>query len=582
MLKTIKQAQDDELETGARGGSIPAKPRATQAMRISVIGMGYVGAVSAACFAWEGHPIIGVDTDPIKLGTLAAGKSPIVEPMLEEMLSSAVDRGLFSVTDNLQRAVMETDMTLISVGTPSNDDGSCLLDYLIAATEDLGQALRKKPEYHVIVFRSTIPPRTVQDVLQPALEKASGKRAGVDFGLCFHPEFLRESSAITDFYTPPKTVIGSLDQRSARSLGSLYTLIDERIIYTSIENAEMVKYTDNVWHAMKVCFANEIGSICQAQGLDSHEVMNIFCQDTKLNLSPYYLKPGFAYGGSCLPKDLRSMLHMAESLQVDTPLLASVADSNAAQVFRAKDAILQKNPNRVGILGLTFKSGTDDLRESPVITLVNALQEAGADCMIFDTNIQDDRNIPTLKCAFAASSAELLANCDTLVIAHHSEEWQHEIACTLDQHQVIDLVRLFDISYEQKAKAAGMNLCLQRATHTEELLRSLQSLNRRADDQPMRVLLAEDNELNRQITFAKLRKKGYRIDAVGNGYQAVEQARHCDYDVVLMDIEMPGMDGYEATRRIRSLPTKRSRVPIVALSAHIKPESSPAYQGLCW
>lgn len=571
-----------ELTPASRGGAIPAEPRPEQAMRISIVGLGYVGAVSTACFSWEGHRVVGVDLDEEKLSLLMAGKPPIVEPHLGEMLSHALGRGLLAASSNVVHAVQETDMTLISVGTPSREDGSCKLDYLIDVTRQLGSALQQKKEYHVIVYRSTIPPCTVRDVLLPILEQVSGKVAGEDFGLCFHPEFLRESTAIADFYTPPKTVIGAIDHRSARALGSLYTLIDEHIIYTSIENAEMVKYTDNVWHAAKVCFANEIGSICQAKGLDSHEVMNIFCQDTKLNLSAYYLKPGFAYGGSCLPKDLRSMLRMSEELELKTPLLSSIAQSNDAQIVRTRDMILDKNPKKVGILGLTFKSGTDDLRESPAMTLIQLLEDSDVPCYVYDENIKNNDSVPQLKCNFSFSVASLLAEVDTLVIAHRSEVWRQQIAQSLGEHTVIDLVRLFDISFEDKAHAAGMDMCLQKAVHAEELLQSLLRLKPAGEDKPMRVLLAEDNPVSRRITQVILERAGHQLDTVCSGYLAVEQARSIDYDMVLMDIEMPGIDGYEATRRIRSLPDERSRVPIVALSAHVKPESSPSYQGLSW
>ena len=575
--------EDAVLESGARNGSVPKQPRPRQAMRISVIGLGYVGAVSAACFAWEGHSMVGVDVDPVRLRTLAAGKSPIVEPMLEDMLTSAVRRELLVATSDYTVAVQETDMTLISVGTPSNPDGSCRLDFLKEATAALGAALAHKQEYHLLVYRSTVPPGTVRDVLLPILEQASGKTAGMDFGLCFHPEFLRESTAIADFYTPPKTVIGSFDQRSARSLGELYSLIDEHIIYTSIENAEMVKYTDNVWHALKVCFANEIGGICRAHGLDSHEVMNIFIQDTKLNISSHYLKPGFAYGGSCLPKDLRSMRFMAKEMQVRTPLLDSIEPSNQAQIVRARDIILARESERVGVLGLTFKSGTDDLRESPVVTLIKALQSRGVACLIHDENIPPEKGVDELDCRFVASAGELMAECRTLVIAHKSRRWKSKIAESLQAHQVIDLVRLFDMRVEDKAKQAGMDFCLQKATQADKLLDTMSALQPTARrGQPMRVLLVEDNPLSRQVTRAILERSGHRLDTVCSGYLAVEQNRYNDYDLVLMDIEMPGMDGYEATRRIRSMEGARARVPIVALSAHIKPETAKGYQGLCW
>ena len=276
-------------------------------MKISIFGLGYVGAVSAGCLATDGHEVVGVDPNKTKVDLINEGKTPIIEKDIGEMIAAAVAAGRLRATTDVRQAVMDTDISLICVGTPSQLNGNLDLSYVRRVCEEIGSALRDKPAFHVVVARSTMLPGSMRNVVIPTLESYSGKQAGVDFGVCNNPEFLREGTAVYDYYHPPKTVIGESDTRAGDVLVELYKDMDAPLIRTDIETAEMVKYTDNNWHALKVAFANEIGNLCKALGIDGHKVMQIFCQDTKLNLSPYYMKPGFAFGGSCLPKDVRAL-----------------------------------------------------------------------------------------------------------------------------------------------------------------------------------------------------------------------------------------------------------------------------------
>src|SRR6266513_2970214 len=339
-------------------------------LRISIFGMGYVGCVSAACFARGGHDVIGVDVNATKVDIINSGKSPIVEPEINELIHEVVQEGKLSATTDSLKAVKGSDISLVCVGTPSKPNGSLNLDHVRKVCEEIGAAIATKNERHTVVIRSTMLPGSVESVAQPALEKSSDKKAGKDFGLCVNPEFLREGTSLKDFYAPPFTLIGADDEDTASVLRSLYSDIDAPIFVTTIKTAEMVKYVCNCFHALKVSFANEIGNICKALELDSHEVMNVFCADTKLNLSSYYLKPGFAFGGSCLLKDLRAVSYKAKELDVDVPVLSAISITNRLQVERALDMVRRAGKNRIGILGLSFKAGSDDLRESPIVMLI--------------------------------------------------------------------------------------------------------------------------------------------------------------------------------------------------------------------
>ena len=354
---------------------------------VSVVGLGYVGAVSSACLSSLGHRVVGVDIDPTKVADIAAGRSPIHEKDLDRLLDEGVVAGRISATDDLAWAVRDTDVTFVSVGTPTAADGGCDYSFIEAAAKSMAVGLAQKDGFHVFVMRCSIPPGTTMKVMTPILERLSGKICGVDFGVAFNPEFLREGVAVEDFHEPPKTVIGATDERSESILRNIYLPVDANPILTSIETAEMVKYVDNVWHATKVTFANEVGRLSKSLDVDSHAVMDVFCQDTKLNLSQYYLRPGFAYGGSCLPKEVRAVAHIAKAAGVSLPLVENLEFSNREQIDAAVRMVLDTGAKRVGVLGLAFKPGTDDLRESPALEVIAALREAGVEVTAHDPAI---------------------------------------------------------------------------------------------------------------------------------------------------------------------------------------------------
>ncbi len=432
-----------------------------QKARVSICGLGYVGIVTSGCLADLGHDIIGVDTDNRKLKTIARGESPISEPGLGQLLTAGVKNEQISVTGSLMRAVWDTDVTFVSVGTPTAEDGGCDMSAVMAVSRQMGMALQAKKSFHVIVMRCSVPPGTTLGLMRKILETESGKTMGVDFGLCFNPEFLREGTAIEDFHTPPKTVIGASDKLTASKIAGIYKPVDSNPIITSIEVAEMVKYVDNVWHATKVTFGNEVGRICKPIAVDSHEVMDIFVRDTKLNLSPYYLKPGFAYGGSCLPKEVRAVQHLARDLGVNCPLVESLSISNWVQIEQAIDMALALEPENIAILGLAFKANTDDLRESPILQVMHHLSMHGISmkaydaCVVADERLEGQFNYikhaqPELKHLIEALDAVLtddpkamLENADCVIVAQKTPEIIKMINELSAETPVLDLVRLF-------------------------------------------------------------------------------------------------------------------------------------------
>lgn len=356
--------------------------------RVSVLGLGYVGSVTAACLAnQEAVSVIGVDKDTNKTEALAAGRSPVIEPGLDDLVRKAVGRGTLSITDSLASAVNETTVSFIAVGTPSDRDGGVNLEQVRRVIYEIGEVLRAKREYHVVAFRSTLLPGTIEREFIPLLEETSGKRHGDAFGVVHNPEFLREGSALADFLQPSRTVIGALGEREAAQVAALYAGLSAPVMQTTIREAEMVKYVDNAFHALKVTFANEVGALCDEQEIDGQAIMEIFCMDKKLNISPAYLKPGFAYGGSCLPKDLRALLHRGRECHLRLPVLEAIAISNDLQKRKAIELIQRTGKTRIGILGLAFKAGTDDLRESPVVELAEALVGKGHSIAIYDANV---------------------------------------------------------------------------------------------------------------------------------------------------------------------------------------------------
>jgi GDP-mannose 6-dehydrogenase len=423
--------------------------------RISIFGMGYVGCVSGACLASLGHRVIGVEPNRTKINLINSGQSPIVEKGLDELIATNVREGRFSVTDDCSLAIAETDLALVCVGTPSRFNGSIDLTYVRRVCEQIGQALRGRRSFFTIVIRSTIIPGSVEAVLVPILERESGMVAGIDFGVCMNPEFLREGTSISDFHAPPKTVIGELNSRSGETLASIYADLPGPHIRTSIKVAETVKYVDNTFHALKVTFANEIGNLCKDLHVDSHEVMNIFCQDTKLNLSPYYLKPGFAFGGSCLPKDLRAVLHEAKTLDLKLPLLSAVLDSNQLQIAKVIRELGKHKGKILGFLGLSFKGGTDDLRESPIVEVIESMLGKGYAVRIYDRHVAVarligankeyiEKEIPHLSRLMCGSVDELMSSCDVIVVSNRSPEFAVAVEQVGLGKIVIDLVRIVD------------------------------------------------------------------------------------------------------------------------------------------
>ena len=404
-------------------------------MKISVLGLGYVGTVVAGCLARAGHEVIGIDSEPSKVQLVNAGKSPIIEKEIDQVIAQQVEAGRLSATTEVTVAVQQSDLILVCVGTPGRSNGGIELGHVRRVCEQIGAALRAHPGAPVVVVRSTLLPGTTRELVIPTLEASSRRHAGTDFGVCVNPEFLREGTAVHDYLDPPKTVIGELTRASGDLLASLYAELPAPLIRTDIETAEMVKYADNAWHALKVGFANEIGNLCKALQMDSHRVMEIFCQDTKLNLSSCYLRPGFAFGGSCLPKDLRALLHKAKSLDVSLPILAAVLPSNELQIERALQTVIDHGNRKVGILGFSFKAGSDDLRNSPVVELTERLLGKGFELRIYDGAVRlasihgANRDyilhrIPHISGLMVSSIDEVLEHADTIVIGNAAPEFR--------------------------------------------------------------------------------------------------------------------------------------------------------------
>lgn len=425
----------------------------TNHSRICIFGLGYVGCVSGACLASLGHSVIGIEPNRTKIDLLNAGKSPIVENDLPELIEAVVRSGRFRATDDWRAAVAASEIAMVCVGTPSRSNGSIDLNYVRRVCEQIGQALQGRKDFLTVVIRSTIVPGSVEGVMIPILERLSGLKAGVDFGVCMNPEFLRESTSIHDFHEPPKTVIGELNPKSGEALAALYRGLPGPHIRTSISVAEMVKYVDNAFHAVKVTFANEVGALCKEHKVDSHQVMDIFCQDTKLNLSPYYLKPGFAFGGSCLPKDLRALNHEAHSLDLELPLLRSILESNKLQVLRVIRKLTEFKGRKLGFLGLSFKGGTDDLRESPIVEVIESMLGKGYAVRIYDRHVSMarlmgankeyiEKEIPHISGLMCASLGELMTSCEVIVISNRSPEFVEAVAKAAPHQSVIDLVRI--------------------------------------------------------------------------------------------------------------------------------------------
>jgi GDP-mannose 6-dehydrogenase len=420
------------------------------APRISIFGLGYVGCVSAACFAHDGFTVVGVDVSQEKVALVNRGEPTIVEEGLAERVRDAVANGRLRATDRLAEAVADTSISMICVGTPSRSNGSLDLRYVERVCEEIGVALRAKESAHIVVLRSTVLPGTTAELVIPALERGSGKRHGEGFFVVNNPEFLREGSSIRDFYQPPFTLIGADHEAAGDAVARLYAQVPAPIYRVPAREAEMVKYACNCFHAVKVGFANEIGAVCKAVGIDSHAVMRVFCEDTKLNVSAAYLRPGFAFGGSCLPKDLRAITYRAQQLDVDVPILRGALESNDRHIDRAFRMIMATGARRVALLGLAFKAGTDDLRESPQVTLVERLIGKGVQVRIFDREVASarliganreyiEREIPHFWQLMAPDIESAVSDTDCVVIGNSSREFETVVTMLSPSQRLIDL-----------------------------------------------------------------------------------------------------------------------------------------------
>lgn len=421
-------------------------------MKISIFGLGYVGAVSLACLARDGHQVIGVDIDATKLRLITEGKTPVVEEGMVDLMQQVAASGRVSVTTDAEEAVLGSEISLVCVGTPSAANGSQDQGAILRLAEQMGRALRRKADAHVVVFRSTLVPGTVEDVLRPIVERESGKKDGVDFHLCFQPEFLREGSSIRDYDKPPFTVVGANGEAAHDKLQALFGHLPCRYLRTSVRAAEMMKYCCNNFHALKITFANETARLCDALGVDPFEVMDLVCQDTQLNISKAYLKPGFAFGGSCLPKDLRATAYLAKTRDVELPMLAAILASNQNHLDLAFDKVVAAGKRRIGFVGLSFKTGTDDLRESPLVTLAERLIGKGYELRIYDPEVHlarllganksfIEKHLPHIGQMLQPDLDEVVGGSELIVLGSNSPAVIDALAARLRPDQpVVDLV----------------------------------------------------------------------------------------------------------------------------------------------
>jgi len=427
-------------------------------MRISVFGLGYVGIVSAACFSNKKHEVVGVDVSQTKVDLVNGGHSPIIEDQIDDLVKRSVDNKKLRATTDYKDAVANSDVSFLAVGTPSQPNGNIDLQYIFRVCEQIGNALAEKDSFHLVAIRSTVFPGTVNKAIE-VIEKSSGKKYLEDFDVCSNPEFLREGTAVEDFNNPPYTVIGLSNvlksKKAKERLEVLYKEIDSNIIFTHVKVSELIKYANNSFHALKVSFANEIGNIGKKIGIDSHEVMRIFALDTQLNLSPYYLKPGFAFGGSCLPKDVRALNHYAKVNDVDTPVLSNVLNSNENQIKIAFDMIQNTGEKNIGVLGFSFKEGTDDLRESPIVELIERLLGKGFNLKIYDENVNlaklmgankdfIENHIPHINRLTTTSVDQVIEHSDVIIIGNKAKKFKDFVKNMPEDKQIIDLVRLLN------------------------------------------------------------------------------------------------------------------------------------------
>lgn len=425
-------------------------------MKIAIFGMGYVGVVSLACLARDGHSVLGVDIDEDKLNLIKSGKAPIVEHGIQELMTASVASGNIDVTMDASLAVQSCDVSFVCVGTPSLRNGSQDVSAIQRVSEEIGSGLSQATGYPVIVIRSTVEPGTVMTVIRPILEHESGKQVGRDFGLCFQPEFLREGSSVADYDKPPFTVVGGDSERSVDKVRQIFAHLEAEFVATDIGTAELLKYACNSFHTLKICFANEIGRVAQSLNVDSREVMSLVCKDTQLNISPTYLRPGFAFGGSCLPKDLRALLYFAKCKDVDVPMLGALLPSNKLHIEHAVNAVLSSGRRKIGMIGLSFKSGTDDLRESPLVALAETFIGKGLELQIYDPEVTlshligankryIEEAIPHIASLMVDDCDEMVSKCDVLIIGLHGKEIEQSVYENSTSGQlVLDLVGIVE------------------------------------------------------------------------------------------------------------------------------------------
>ncbi|MFC6705699.1 nucleotide sugar dehydrogenase [Flexivirga alba] len=421
-------------------------------MKIAVFGLGYVGAVTAAGLAARGHDVVGVDVDPYKVELIGCGRSPVVEPGIDELMREGWASGKLSATTDPRVALDQADVSLLCVGTPSTSHGATDLTYISRAVQDIRDAIDQVAPpasgHHSVVVRSTVPPGTGRTVVAPvfAEELPTGWRVGT--AMC--PEFLREGAGVADFFDPPFVVVGSTDDRTQQAMAEVFDFLELSIHRVSVETAEALKYACNAFHATKVIFANEIGRVFRPYGVDSREVMSLFCEDAKLNISPTYLRPGFAFGGSCLPKDLRSLQHMARVNGIDAPQLLGTTTSNEVSVREVVDRVLAAGGRKVALLGLSFKSDTDDLRESPNVELAERLLGKGFELRVYDPILNTSKliganrenvmaRLPHLDRLLTASPQEALAGADVALVTSSATAIVDAL-CDANPPLLIDLI----------------------------------------------------------------------------------------------------------------------------------------------
>ncbi|HVF17426.1 MAG TPA: nucleotide sugar dehydrogenase [Steroidobacteraceae bacterium] len=463
-LRVNKQyTRDAWLDESSSGDVAPVAAQRS----ISIFGLGYVGAVSLACLARDGHEVYGVDIDPTKLELVRSGRSPIIEEGMQELMRAVVNGGGVTVTDSMRDAILSTDVSFVCVGTPPKPNGNQDLTALLRLAEEIGKVLPEKSTRHLIVIRSTVKPGTIDELIKPKIEAISGLKAGVDFSICFQPEFLREGTSINDYDNPPFTIVGADDDYAMEELRTIFGHLPCEMVRTSVRTAEMLKYACNAFHAVKVTFANEIGRICQSTDVDPHEVMKLVCMDRQLNISPAYLRPGFAFGGSCLPKDLKALLYLAKTNDVELPMLANVMPSNRTHIDHAIAQVMESGKRKIGIIGLSFKAGTDDLRESPLVAMVEHFIGKGLDVCIYDPSVNIARlvganrrfieeSIPHIASLMTTDVEALVERSEVLVVAMKSPEVLSAVSkATVDQ-SVLDLAQLPD---RRAGNAAYRGVC---------------------------------------------------------------------------------------------------------------------------